>query len=92
MVGLSEVDWMDYPKDINNGENMKEYSLSYAPGSSSPQRDISRIVVAATHATPLAIFSENVAKRDVSKSMDIDEEDTAKIPKKLNTKRAGQIV
>ena len=35
--GLSkETNWNHYPKDINNGENMQEYSLSYAPGRSSP--------------------------------------------------------
>ena len=35
--GLSEAtNWMDYPKDINNGENMQKYSLSYAPRRTSP--------------------------------------------------------
>ena len=35
---LSEAtNWMDYPKDVNNGEDMQEDSLSFAPGSSPPQ-------------------------------------------------------
>ena len=59
VAGLSEAkNWMDYPKDINNGENMQEDSLSYSIGSSSPQQDISSILVASTHVTPLAIFSK----------------------------------
>ena len=55
--GLSEAaNWMHYRKDINNGKNMQEYSLSSAPGISSPQQDLSSIVVATTHITPLASF------------------------------------
>ena len=55
---------MDYPKDINNGEDMQEDSLSSALGSSPPQQDISSIVAAAIHVTPLASFSKKVNKRD----------------------------
>ena len=57
VAGLSEeASWMDYPKDIKNGGNMQEYSLSSAPENNSPQHDISSIVVAATQITPLASF------------------------------------
>ena len=54
---LSEApNWMDYSKYINNGENMQEVSLSSVSGSTSPKHDISSIVAAATHITPLASF------------------------------------
>ena len=57
VAGLSEeANWMDYPKDINNGENMQEDSLSSTPGSSTPQQHIYSIVAVATHITPLASF------------------------------------
>ena len=72
--GLSKAaNWMDYPKDINNGENIKEDSLSSTPGSSSPQQYLSSIVAAATHITPLASFSENINKREFSDAMDTEE-------------------
>ena len=57
VAGLSKVEnWIDYPKDINNGENIQEYSLSYALGISSPQQDLSIIIVADTHVTPSIVF------------------------------------
>ena len=72
---------MDWPKDINNGENMQEYLLSSAPVSSSPQQYLSSNVSTATHITSLASFSEKVNKRGVSEAMDIDEEDTSRTPR-----------
>ena len=59
VAGLFEAkNWMDYPKDINNGGNMQEDSLSFVVGNTSPKHDISSIVAIATHITPLASFSE----------------------------------
>ena len=91
--GLSEVaNWMGYPKDINNGENMQEASLSSALGDTSPQRELSSIVVATTHVTPLASFFEKLNKRDFLEAMDIDEEATSRTPKKKNIEKVGQLV
>ena len=57
VAGLSEAtNWIEYPKNSSNGEDMQEDSLSPAPGGSPPQQYISSIVAAATHITPLASF------------------------------------
>ena len=64
---------------------MQEDSLSSAPGNNSPQLDISSIVAAATHVTPLASFfleEKKERERGFLDFMDIEEEDTTKTPKK----------
>ena len=87
--GLSEeANGMDYPMDVNDGENMQEDSISDARGISSPQHGLSSIVATATHITPLASFSEKVNKRDLSKAMNVDEEDTTKTHKKQKIRKA----
>ena len=81
--GLSKAtNWMDYPKDINNGGNMQEDSLSSAPRINSPHHNLSGIVVAATDVNPLASFFEKRNKRDFLHAMDIEEEYTSRTPKK----------
>ena len=88
MVVLSEeTNWIHYPKDSNNGEDMQEDSLSPAPGGSPPPQDLFSIVATATHITPLAIFFEKVNKRDFPKSMDVYEEDTTRTTKKQNIEK-----
>ena len=65
VAGLSkEASWMDYPKDIKNGGNMQEDSLSSAPRNNSHQHDISSIVAVATHVTPLASFFWKKKKKE----------------------------
>ena len=86
------ANWIDYPKDINNGEDMQEDSLSPALGGSPPQQYLSSIVAASTHITPLVIFSKKVNKRDSLEAMDIDEEDTARTPKKQKIENLGKLV
>ena len=65
VAGLSEeARWMDYPKDIKNGGNMQKDSLSSTLGNTYLEHDLSSIVAAATHVTPLtSFFSEKTNKR-----------------------------
>ena len=57
VAGLSEAtNWLDYPKDIKNGENMQGDSLSSTLGNSSPQHDLCSVIAATIQITPLASF------------------------------------
>ena len=93
VVGLLEAtNWMEYPRDVGNDENKRENSISFSPGNNSPQQDLSSIVAATTHVTPLASLSRKVNKRDFPKSMDVDEKDTTGTPNKLNTEKLRKLV
>ena len=89
---LEEANWMEYPRDTGNDEEMREKSISSILGNNSPQQDISIIVVASTHVTPLSILSGKGNKRDFPEAMDVDEEETSRMPKKLKTENTGKLI
>ena len=70
---------------------MQKDSLSSTLGNNYLENDLSSIVAAATHVTPLASFSKKTNTRDFSDAMDIEEEDTARTPKNKKIEKAGFI-
>ena len=71
VVGMAESsNWMDYPHETQNDEDMQQDSTSPMNDSSSTQPDPPVIVLVAEKITPIASHFERTNKRDFSDSMD----------------------
>ena len=85
VTGMAEsANWMDYPYETWNDEDMQQDSTSPLKDASSIEPDPSTIVPTAKNITPIASHSERTNERDLYDAMDIKEEDTVKTPKKQN--------
>ena len=89
---VDSANWMDYPQETQNYEDM-QYGSTY------PMKDAIftqpyplNIVPAAERIYPIAIHYERTNKRDFSDAMDTEEEDAIKTPKKQNIEEVGRIV
>ena len=90
VVGLVEAaNWSNYPKEAPNIVDLDEYPSSHIGQFVSLLPDISNLVVAAKSITPLSSQSKGKNKRDFPEAMDIDEEDTAKNPKRYRIENEG---
>ena len=93
VVGMAEsANWIDYPHETHNDDDMQQDSTSPMKDSSSTQLDPSTIVTVAENITPIASQSERTNKRDFFNDVDTKEEETSKTPKKLKTEETGKIV
>ena len=73
---------MKHSRDIHSDEDMLEGSSFSVLEESSPQPDLSYIIAAAMQITPLGILYDRENKREHPEAMDVEEGETAKMPKK----------
>ena len=93
IAGMAEsVNWLDYPHETQMDLDMQKDSTSSVQEISSTQPDPSSIVPVVEKITPIGSCSEIKNKRDFSDSMDTQEEDTAKTPKKWKIEEIGKLV
>ena len=83
---------MKYPRGTNFDEDMLERLTSSALIDISPQVDLSYIIDASTHITPLASLSERENKREYPKAMDVEEGETTKMPKKHKIEESDELM
>ena len=83
VVGLVDAaNWDDYPKENPKDADMDEDSNSFVKDITSLMPDISKVVSAATNITPLDSCYEKTNKWEGSEPMEIEDEDTARSPKR----------
>ena len=70
--------WDDYPKKNPKYTDVHEESSYYVKDITSLMLDISKMVEETVHITPLSSHSKKISKLDLSYSMDIEEEETAR--------------